>query len=1783
MAKKKRGMQNTGDVKTNTFIKGLNKDYDPSFISEGQWTHARNAVNNTSEGDLGTLSNESSNYLCATAGETLGGTNREIIGIIHLFSDKSIIFTTSQPVAGSPNAILHEIGLFEETVCRYRPIVQDNCLNFSRYNLISGASREREDCSWGVYWADGLNPDRYLNIGDPQLWPGRDFVWANNNTYANGATTMQWPGVQWVEDCNVDQLGCNICVDTTDLDCDAIRLARLTGTPCLTVSVGTQGGTLRNGSYFAVLAYTIKQQKVSDYFSPSNVQPIYIEDDFRGGLKIDIEADSENFDEFELVIVQTINQGTTARRIGYYSTRTTTVYIDQIKEDLVTVPLDQLPLKNPVYETSDMMEEVNNYLLRVGPRSKFDFNYQPLANLIRAKWANVEYPDDYYINGGSNTSYLRDENYVFFIRWIYNTGDRSSSYVIPGRAPRAVAGGFENSNYSDYNSLPDDTKYFETINTATTLATPGTALPDGGTVVATGDMGYMESTEIYPDDRPDIWNSSFHCWTGRYDQPSIDYDLCGQPIRLHKFPDNQKTGAAHFNGDNIRLMGVYFENIILPKDNDGNDIPGIVGYEILRGSREGNKTVIAKGMVNNMRPYNIQNNGNDRKGLYPNHPYNTITPVTTTGINDPFIIAIDDDDDKIDYEESDMPKDVITFHSPDLEFKRPLLSMTELKLYGHLQGTSRHEHIEPDQHPEHKLISNLTMFAGIIGGIIDVLLANLGKRTINAPGASFTRVFGDDYTQNANSGGSGTLTGTLTGVVPGVITGTQTGNWNAIGGNDGDTEIVEYSQDLPGEDGLSDFNDALNDYNTDFENYFQNGEAVDEGSGGIAGIITGGGNELYDVYTTFNEDGGLTPGGTYTAPGYNTEVSGHQLIKGNGFLGPLLTAAGEVLFYFSEGFETTLRIIYAILPYRQYALQQISVGKYTQYVQPLDSQNTPVRFKLDDHFYLNPTVQNMRDYVDSSSVPQKYTIANLKRSKTTVLRTTRGDGTTDGPRFIGSDNSLVTLGTLANSTGLDLTDSPQTRFERTVASHYAGVKLRIGNQYGQLDTVKQIPITPCEQKFVYDDIPVTTLPPACNIQFEQKIINETPVFFGGDTYVNKYTEKNTMFMFYDWLYGQPDGFQYNYLLYQMIPRPRFWMNSQRYEGMQLWNNITDFLLGNPTPGQGIFPTDYYQLDHTGGIGAAYNYPNDNLNDPPGVFGVKKSFFYLFNSGVREFYVESDIIVDFREQGAEPQQKVYQPHAYTDLFQMFNANPNIITYGNYMAYDYSLSISKLLTQYLSQGNLQSRFYDPTVAELCYTYYPDRILYSLPQQLESTKDNWFMYLVNNYKEFKAQISGVKNFAKTGIFITFKNASPQVFQGVDALQTDLGTKVLLGDGGLFANPPQNVVIADAEYEYGSSQDSLSVISTPAGMFYTSQNQGKIFSFSKGLQEISQLNLKWWFYKFLPFKLLEDFPDYPHTNNPVAGVGCQSIYDNKNSTLYFCKRDYRLRDEFRGRVEWNPELNLFVIDRVVRTNIDNRDVFEDASWTISFDPKSNFWVSFHDWHPDLLMASKDSFLSIRNNTIWKHNDICNDFCRFYGEDYPFEVEIPVITGQNVTTMKSIQYVLECYKRDDYNCVDQFHVLDHNFDQAVIHNSEQVSGYLNLNPYPKNNTPLNLEYPRINFDTIDILFSKEENKYRFNQFWDITRDRGEFPVGSNNPTTNPVIPGTTVQFGGKEERRIWQTAANGYVKTLNPDNLNYSKDPLQRKKFRHYNNLVFLRRNISGDTNMILKLTNVKNQISPR
>jgi hypothetical protein len=1802
---------NLNTSKTNTFIKGLHKDSDPAFIQEGMWSYARNAVNNTIEGDVGTLSNEVSNILCATAGATIvGNPFRYIIGMIHMFSDKWIVYTASHINETSIVPGISEIGLFEEASCTYRPIVQAACLGFSKSHLISGAAREKEDCSWQVYWSDGLNPDRYLNVGDPKTWPSSDYVWlggANVNYYSNGVNTQfLWPGVAWVQDCTRGD--CEFCVDTPVLDCDKTRLARLMSTPCLNLRIGDGSGSLENGSYYAVIAYTIKGEKISDYFAASNVQPVYTLNSTQGSLQLEVEADSENFDEFQLVLVANINENTVARVIGYYSTNTRNIFIDQYKPSFESIDITLIPLVTAVFEKSDQMTQLNTYLLRIGPTSKFDFNYQPLANLIEAEWVSVEYPSNYYFRGGSKTNFMRDEVYTFFIRWVYNTGDKSASYHIPGRPPEPWGpnGIPENEPYTNSDSFPGDVDLFQTINTARLNPPPAPGfypytLSDGGRVIAAGRMGYWESTEIYPDNRPDIWNSSYYVWTGKYNNPDEDYDLCGLPIRHHKFPENviydETTGqllstnvAHHFAKDPttqalyIRMMSVQFKNIIYPKDNDGNDIPGIVGYEILRGSRDGNRSIIAKGMINNFRTYNrVGVPANNRTGLYANYPYNTIIPIgnDTNGndqyYNDPFIKSVDSNDAILNQE---VPKNIISFHSPDTSFRTPYLAPIELKLYGHVSGNALQRFIEPQGHPKFKLLTNDALWIIIISGILDVILRSSGEKKINYPQGGFTQQFQLPVVIPG---------GTLPVAIPLNPAGQAALNAPFIGFNQA-------------------FGTAINSY----QNF-----------GGFLADAFGGTDLLSPIFNIHN-NAVLGVGGTYNPITYDKPLTGYeQFPTWTQILLNSIGSVSQIGFFFMEGATAAADLLYAIAPYRQYALQLIGHGLYDEF-NPFNINDTK-RFKIADASYVFKNISfEIDDYNDTitGSSFQKYTINNYKRSQLLMLRTERPNTpTTDGPKLLvtgntGLDQSLGSLGMFDDWLGADgpkINEKKKSvQFSVPIASHYGAMKIDNDDQYGQLNTITQFPITPCEQKFNKNSLPNNTFTVQVSVNppvFEsvtQKVISQTPVIFGGDTYITRFTEKNPMFFFYNWLYTEPNGYEYNYFNSQMIPEPRYWANSERYDASQLnllnLGTLTQWaadLAAGGTTGTGFLPNDYFNLDNE-------NYIRNNDTIVPGYPGftsAKNSYFYLSASGVRDFFVESDVINDFREVGTFDYEKCYNPYRYTDLETMFRMDKLTATEGNFYLYDYSLSITRLTNRYTSFGFLQSVYYNPNVAELCYTYYPNTITYSLPISQTASTDNWFIFLPLNRKDFVSQISGVKNFAKTGAFVTFKNDSPVVFQGVDTLEMDgSGTKVIIGDAGLFARDPQNIVVADKPYMYGSSQGRLSVISTPAGLYYISQDQGKIFSYGEGLQEVSQAGMKWWFDYFLPCKLLEDFPDYPYVDNPVAGVGTQAVYDNYNSVLYFCKKDYKLKEigpdgqPLAGRVvnvntvkesyfNYYPYQNGVVSTTPIKTALGDPRIFEDASWTVSYDPKSQFWISFHDWHPDLVMPTKDSFITTRTNQFYKHGASCGDYCNFYGVQYPFEIEFPITTGQSVTTVKSIEYVLECYRREKRYCTDQFHVLDYNFDRLVIHNSEQISGYLNLNVFPKNNIALSLLYPQLNVNnsSFDILFSKEENKYRVNQFWDITKDRGEFPNGSGYPPQGQLIPGTTTLLGNYPENLLWVTEANGYKKAINPSAVDYNKSLLQRKKFRHMVNFMYLSKTNSRDTNMILKLFNSKNQYSLR
>ena len=1527
MAKKENtpNPQSTSNIDTDIFVKGMTKDPNISLVGKDQWTHARNAINNSVDGDVGTLGNEQANYLCESAPFT-------IIGAIHLYGDKWVLFSTNNEQS--------EIGTWDDSNCKYKTLINDysgymcldgdssaGCLNFSTQHLITGAAKENFDCTWQVYWDDSINPSRTLNL---DVIPWVKIITSDESeecvTYAN--------------------------IMPLQINCEELRLAPLIDTPCIEISKSPDGGMLRNGTYQVFIAYVINDQTVGDYYGISNIQPLWEHEDTISGLDIKLSNLDKGFENFKLVICSNNQMEMQAKEIGIYSTEQEFISIDYINQKLKTVPIEFLPLRNPAYEKSDNMYIVNDYLIRQGPTEQFDFNYQPLANEVHTHWTSWQFPADYYRKGGNKPTFMRDEVYSFFIRFIYNTGEKSSSFHIPGRVP----GNYtlpDGSTAFELDTLPGDPseigstmdnapqadRTFEIYNTCDSWwgASSSSAennTTDGGVKTAEGHMAYWESSELYPND------------------PVRYGELCSKPIRHHKFPDETiPAGSAGIssggNGildrssnDNqsINILGVRFSNIQWPRFNGNSDpnnlcdpldpsptgdlIPNIVGYEILVGSREGNKSIIAKGISRNMREYDIPDSATGHEtsdsqlGAISNYPFNDLgsDPYLSSNNDFTYTNGVGDIQNINEYPAANSYQDLFTFHSPETSFNRPYLNPYEIKTYGVTTGTALGRFKASEKHPKQKLLRNISMWIGIFVGMGYAFNEMRGKRTRAATGPKALSI---GYTGSGEEIGGGKFKS-------GNLTSGSTQAWTNLGGagnayanlspsSQTANEGGDWEAGAPGSSSLDLTNiDLTLGASASAAQVVQSGLEVTESSVVSIATVIGApklANQLVYVPTTIGGWGAVT-----TSMGGKGFVGGGETIEYEGArfealpsLMQLAYGAYEFMQYTATGGQEIIDLILELVSYQDYAYKYNAHGLYFK-TNPIASGNRH-RTRVDVARYIGSTMQQLTSTIK---------INNIQRPKTVVVKTDSANSLFMPTPLL--DQSRFIIGSLS------LWYRPTALIQSSIAAHYTAIKVKFANQYGQLDQINQVPIRGCVTLF--KDQPLRdadgVIIPFDNLNVLSVSGNgifKTPSLFGGDCYLNRYTEKVIMPFFWDFLEGQPDGFPYDYRLRANVPRPIYWMNSQKYDLSELVRTITNL---NFDFTGGALPSNLFALDRDGndvtsdqggavgaGTSTSVNLTSQNqqggaptsnnspsagdstvaANSGTSLFHIKNGYMYTHNSGINDFFVESEINTALRDWEDVPEKRHYDWMEYTDVNDLFDAS--IIKKGNFFKYDPSLSKNRFFSQLISFGLIQPRDYDPIVSANCYMHYPKRLIYSLQAQKEAKKDFWRVFLPNNYKDFKDKVNVIKPVSKSGAVVLFPNLAPSLFQGVDELQTDLGTKLTIGDGGLFGKPMQNIVNADEAHEYGSCESQRSVVNTPSGLFYISQAQGKIFHYTgQGLDNIANQGMKQWFNKYLPSNLLSHYPEMEDcqgwVDNPVAGVGCQTIYDPNFDIVYFCKKDY-------------------------------------------------------------------------------------------------------------------------------------------------------------------------------------------------------------------------------------------------------------------------------------------------------
>jgi hypothetical protein len=346
-------------------------------------------------------------------------------------------------------------------------------------------------------------------------------------------------------------------------------------------------------------------------------------------------------------------------------------------------------------------------------------------------------------------TYQRDEVYPFGIKFKLKTGKYTDVFHIPGRLPIAgdedtLTAGSTNDVFDVSNDCIVTTSQpkWKVYNTATGGLVPANNTPTKQeeqysckiSVDKAGKFAYWESTETYPCYET-VWGA-----------------LAGEPIRFHKFPDSA-VNHIHDNGSDfiypigVRIQETDFETLLKntyvvdPLNTYGDNLilvsELICGYELVRGNRVNNKSVIAKGLVYDVGTF--QDVKTNKKFYYPNYPYNDLGP-------DAYIKSTPDWYNKADRGIEDSSADAssglrihkgfetigsrYTFHSPDTHFQLPKIG-TELKLetleYGKVKG-----HFVPVlDHPQYRFLdSTANSLVGIIAGALATVIESQTKATV---------------------------------------------------------------------------------------------------------------------------------------------------------------------------------------------------------------------------------------------------------------------------------------------------------------------------------------------------------------------------------------------------------------------------------------------------------------------------------------------------------------------------------------------------------------------------------------------------------------------------------------------------------------------------------------------------------------------------------------------------------------------------------------------------------------------------------------------------------------------------------------------------------------------------------------------------------------------------------------------------------------------------------------------------------------------------------------------
>jgi hypothetical protein len=1502
------GDQSNVNQEYNIASSGLNMDQSVNQIPKGSLTYALNANMENFDANSTSYQNEPGNEFCLQFPSDYVLIGRHFIQE----KNKHVFFITNPLINNS------QIGYMDNNDCIYHTFISAPCLNFHVDYPINKVVHKITNCTTEIYWTDGLNPRRYLDL-NPETIP---YILAYNS-----------------KECDLKF--------TKEIDCNQLKLQPNFNIPNIDVVDVVSGGNLTAGTVqFAIQYADPSGNPYTSYYSITNPCPIADTQlttpnfNYNVGKSVILEISNLDatgqFQYYNLAVIKTVNAITSAELIGTYFINNPVERLTYTGQNVTNIRLtiNDIFEKQPYYEIANDLTSAQDILIWSDLTTISRVNYQSIANQIKLQWetwripATEDYSDE--LNSTNLRGYLRDEVYAFEICFLLKNGKQTDGFHIPGRVKDS------NEEYLDVPTTNNDfigtPDYYDTVITSGTLQTVGFSpywkIYNTASVIQKS-ADYINSTSY----KGPYEYGKFAYWESKDLYPCVEEiwgELAGQPIRHHKFPDvlispifeekyfsninNMEMGNTAVFPIGVRIDVKEVADIINSSTLTKEQKNDIVGFKILRGDRGTNKSIVAKGILRNVGEYKRE----EQSFYFPNYPYNDLN-------DDPFL-----NENNNAWSENSKPY-LVKWLSNDI-------------IAGVDQGYATCEYTDPN--------SNKRKIKKIYatGGPTDETSGSTGiyefcsnTRPISK-GSGRLRVGPANYDVWERYSGDGRLNCghqakwfdpfndfNFDGAVPYVT-------WVASAGflDGGDSITITVGEGEPGNEngdcgrvliGFFYVNCCQPRADLRPAKVFPLGEVETP-----PGLLVGPVNSIGGTFPNFinqnrqfsrrstlncNKETSLvsignkdkdknnrlqifnSPETSFGQPFLGNVLKLENVLYGKGqdhFIQVrdnakyrLLTkeaqqdalAASQALqgptgaTGMFAAYQAYLTIYVNGITRRNYAYSYNSIADYN-YKADIDNNLGIKQREIDISTYLIPGVQNVG--VDKN-------INNFQRESSVFIKTIENREVKDNsvsvtalefpsrvPSMLGADGNPIVVDKSRTTISLsERCGTPAQEKNIQVVSYYASLKNVIPNQWGQIYTYKTIDTG--FQRIDFKNNP------------------EIATIFGGDTFISRFAFKTKLPFFIDNRVNAPDDSDIFYDEIGNVAYPKYWHSAR---------SILESFLDYPN----IISYKAHSFD-------CYTNPKDIPATATGVAGTYRTYydgyFYLFAYGIPNFYCETSYNLDLR-QAFNTKEGDFWPHVSTGIPDDW-VQESYVSIANDNTYTYNTTFSK--------QNIENEFThlpDDYKDNFCLTNYPFRAIYSEPQNTNSDNriNNWLVYKPLSFFDFPqnygklTSLDGIQNKA---VLARFENKT-LLYNNLLVVDTSNPQTAYFGNPKFFESSVPPIDFAETDLGYVGSQNKF-LLKIPQGQITVDAKRGQVFLI-EGTQaaDLSAFGsgMNRFFTDHLAFEILRYFPEVP-TDNNFTGVGLHGVFDSKFERVIITKLDYIPIDK---DVKYDAAKNEYYIETV-------------------------------------------------------------------------------------------------------------------------------------------------------------------------------------------------------------------------------------------------------------------------------